>query len=346
MKNRKPIPDWIKPSAIALVWPEHLPAEVSNLLRFYKNFITKLNQVIDVVVIYKDSNDLLEIEKLQNGKHKIIPYYQEDVCDIWVQDFGPIYIKENDKYKAVKAIYDPSYHDKEPYFQFSELNHQVGVNLATWFNGVEPIPFESEGLPLILDGGNYTTNGKKGIVSDYFLFDNHIFIDDAKYAFKSQFGFDNLHIVPPEPGDLTGHVDGMIRYFKENAILVAKYPDHYEQKEGCISEEDFIECKEFSEYLAESALYKIDDVLRVPSPTPYVERYDFPSAVGNYINYLRVGNKIFLPQYGIDGDKEALEFFQSIFGSKNIIPINIDVKLLAEYGGVLNCITCHLYKNE
>ena len=65
------------------------------------------------------------------------------------------------------------------------------------------------------------------------------------------------------------------------------------------------------------------------------------SAYGNYINYFRIGNKIFLPQYGIaDMDKKAKEEYEKFF---TVIPICYDIDKLSDLGGVLNCITWSYY---
>jgi len=64
-------------------------------------------------------------------------------------------------------------------------------------------------------------------------------------------------------------------------------------------------------------------------------------ANGCYINYLQVGEKIFLPTFNNPiNDTNAIKRFGEIFGNNNVIPIpSYDIAL---GGGVLNCLTWEL----
>jgi len=77
----------------------------------------------------------------------------------------------------------------------------------------------------------------------------------------------------------------------------------------------------------------------------------FENATGNYMNFLRAGNKIFLPQYNnpID-DERAYQPFQNYFGKIHpeikVIKVPLNATSLAQYGGVLNCITLQIYDDK
>ena len=60
------------------------------------------------------------------------------------------------------------------------------------------------------------------------------------------------------------------------------------------------------------------------------------SAIGCYLNFLETENAIFLPVFGIDMDKKAVDAANHIF-NKTLVPININE--ISEDGGVLNCIS-------
>jgi hypothetical protein len=64
------------------------------------------------------------------------------------------------------------------------------------------------------------------------------------------------------------------------------------------------------------------------------------SAVGNHINFLRLGNKLLLPTYGIPEDEKAIESLRRTLSYDDVIPVKIPgIRKLASKGGVLNCIT-------
>lgn len=53
------------------------------------------------------------------------------------------------------------------------------------------------------------------------------------------------------------------------------------------------------------------NILRIiNAPPEYKKREDISSASGNYFNFLRIGNKIFIPQYGIQEDRNAIKAFK------------------------------------
>ena len=53
-------------------------------------------------------------------------------------------------------------------------------------------------------------------------------------------------------------------------------------------------------------------------------------------NFLETEKTIFLPMFGVDTDNGAINKAKSVF-NKKIIPVNINE--IAEYGGLLNCIS-------
>jgi agmatine deiminase len=63
---------------------------------------------------------------------------------------------------------------------------------------------------------------------------------------------------------------------------------------------------------------------------------DHTSAFGYYINFLRIGDKVFLPAFGFEGhDEIALSRFKELFAEV----IQVPCKEIAKEGGVLNCIS-------
>ena len=62
------------------------------------------------------------------------------------------------------------------------------------------------------------------------------------------------------------------------------------------------------------------------------------SAMGLYINFLQVGNTIFVPVFDIEQDERAVKFFEDVFSGCNIIPVKS--KQIAKRGGVFRCVSC------
>jgi agmatine/peptidylarginine deiminase len=56
-----------------------------------------------------------------------------------------------------------------------------------------------------------------------------------------------------------------------------------------------------------------------------------------YLNYLRVGNVVFLPQLGLKTDALACRQIQNLLPEAEIVPI--EVATLPQKGGALNCVS-------
>lgn len=77
----------------------------------------------------------------------------------------------------------------------------------------------------------------------------------------------------------------------------------------------------------------------------------FENAAGNYMNFLRAGNKIFVPQYNnpIEDEKAYMtlcDYFEKLHSEIKVIKVPSDATPLAEYGGILNCITLQLFDEK
>jgi agmatine deiminase len=341
------IPDWEKPEAIGLVWPERLPgySKSSDLIEFYKYFINLLCDTLPEGVkirIYHRKGLSEKLKDLFNCE-SIDLREANKVQDIWIRDFGPFWIRQGGAVKAVKALYSPGYLT-ETEQQYAIHDELLGCEISRY----KPIPFhisDTKADMINMDGGNLVHNGiDKAIVSNRVITDNeHYFIDDITKAFKAKLGISDLILVPVEWGDDTGHVDGMVRFLDKDSVIVSKYQYNWERYKGYISNDDY----QFEKLQMDNLAKFLDDrkfnVFRMPNGIP-IDTNDFESAEGNYTNFLRLGNQIYLPQYGNkDQDKKAAEVFnEKLFEKLTIIKVE-GCNTLAAKGGVLNCITSHIY---
>jgi len=204
------------------------------------------------------------------------------------------------------------------YFKPEEYSGITNPVLAELMNKL-PQPRYS---PLVLDGGNIIKSNYKVIVTDRIFKDNW-------YQFKSkekiiaQLEHDlkcQVIVVPEYPGELSGHVDGLIRFIDEDTVFI-------NETEG-EKEKEWL--RNFLKVLGENQLLHI----KVPCPV----ETNTEDATGLYINYLQVGNLVVVPQFGLREDKQAFQTFREIFGKKySVVPF--EAKWKARHGGVLNCAT-------
>jgi agmatine deiminase len=325
------IPDWHKPRSLVLVWPEKLHNR-DKLIRFYKEFISLLPSGLELTLILKNKeiekripSDLQKINPEITIKYFVIPY----VHDIWIRDWAPFIGVNVDGNKAVaKMIYAPKKVPKKS----AEADGKAGYEIAELFK------YKILEYPAKWDGGNLTHNGNNnGIVTENLLEDNEFMRDENIMFVIANLKLEDLSTIEAEPGDETKHTDGFIRFIDEKILMIAAYPNKYYKGEQLISEEELTESREFMDSVAEQ--YAEDfAVVRITNSIPTTRMTEgMPSAVGNYINFLRLGDKVLIPQYGLREDEAAYNEFAKFFGKTNVIKISKDISKLADLGGVLNC---------
>ena len=278
--NYKAIPEWENPKGIILVHPEVMLLTNQNIP---KNQISKLFEEL----LYSLCNTNISI--IRNNKHihieKTPPFEDINIIDmpevnnIWIRDWAPILARdENGITTAIKFIYSPQYQTQKE----SKYGKEAGKKLAE----ILYIPVIE--IPLILDGGNFTHNGKGiGIVTNRIISDNEDYsITEIKDIFRKYLGIEKLIFIPVEPGDITGHIDGSVRFVNENTLLVGVYPDEYRKDENSISFFEYEEAKMFTIRLANNLKKELGNKFRIVKVTNAIPHYpkrknDFSPAFGN-----------------------------------------------------------------
>lgn len=246
-----------------------------------------------------------------------IPYgFIEGTRDIWCRDYMPIQNSESD---FVQFTYFPDYLISPKYISTLTLPAEV----------VTTIDINRINTDLIIDGGNIVRSKSSIVVTDKVFKENKTLREGEVIAqLKQLLKVDNVYVIPKQPDDYTGHADGMVRFVDDYTLAVIDY-----------SYQNAVWRKKM-----DAALIKTG--LKIVSFPNYVSKErnadgDF-TAIGNYINFARVGNKILFPLFGLAGERDiqAMEDTMALYPTCEIIPINgLD---FAEEGGVLNCITWNI----
>jgi len=229
--------------------------------------------------------------------------------DIWIRDFAAIQISRT---KFVKFRYEPDY---------LKDDHD---NLITGDDVFDDIPFLKDRLVsnIILDGGNVVASRNRVILTEKVFTENPKRSRTGLVRKLAQIFQARITIIPRENFDVIGHADGMVRFLTNDAVVINNYSDTAPRLQTRLT----------------TILSKLGLQIEV---LPYLpenrKRNGIPSAVGNYVNFLRVGNLIVLPAYGIPSDIQAKKQMERICPDAKVIPLFC--KDLAREGGVLNCAT-------
>lgn len=236
--------------------------------------------------------------------------------DVWCRDFLPVQVGEN---KFVQFSLTKDYYPRRL------LHQKTDPSPICRELGIEPFTPTFNGLPIFLDGGNVIRKFNKVIITDKVFKDNDIPQLEFRNILKDVLEVEQIIVIPKEPGEDSGHSDGMVRFVNESTVVINDY-------KSVDSDPRFV--KKLYRTLQESGL----NIVEVPY-NPRFERMNGnqPSS-GIYVNFLQCGKKVFLPTFNNPKiDSLSLSQFRELFGEGNVIPLpSFELSLL---GGVLNCIS-------
>jgi agmatine deiminase len=230
--------------------------------------------------------------------------------DIWLRDFMPIQVADDD---FVKFRYEPDY---------LRIGHKhLMTAAATCLSTVSRRKCQTSRINL--DGGNIVAAKRKAILTEKVFRENRqIGRSELVRELHRLLRVEECIFVPEEPGDLFGHADGMIRFLDETTVLVNDYT--------CVN-------RAFGTRLL-SVLRKQGLACEA---MPYLVEEEqvegIPSAVGCYINFLWVGPLIVVPTFGTATDARALSTLEKLLPGRELVPLPCTE--LAREGGVLRCVS-------
>lgn len=231
--------------------------------------------------------------------------------DVWCRDYAPVQVSEH---QFVQFRYAPDYLAGKQY-RHLKADGKIGSTLP-WIKNC----LRSE---IVLDGGNLVRWRDKVILTE------KIFAENPNRERGRLIGelerllnVDRLILIPQEPGDITGHADGVVRFVNSDSVVVNDYrrldPEYGLRLLAIL----------------EAAGLEVHDVPYQPGSG---SSRGMPSAVGNYVNFLQVGTVLIMPSYGLPEDGQAREEFTRCFSNCSVNAL--DCRGLARFGGLLNCVS-------
>jgi len=229
--------------------------------------------------------------------------------DIWCKDWMPIPVSNG---AFVKFKYDPDYLkgvDEQPKPNVNNLTKQLRISV--------------EEKDIVLSGSNIVRKGQKGILTEKIFQENRELSRDSIISqIKNALGLNEIIIIPQEPQDFLGNADNMVRFINEDTLFINDY--------------SFFD-EEFSKGITSKIKAHGLEMVKLPYLPEQKITNELYTALGNYINFLEVGNKVIMPTFGLESDRVAFQIIQRSFPNKEVVPLSsID---LAMKGGVLNNVT-------
>lgn len=269
-----------------------------------KGFKTEYNKIVSILEKYNVGHGLLKGTK-----------------DIWCRDYMPIQVDEN---KFLQFKYEPWYlNDTEDNKKLKSDPKEV-----CRINKLEP--FFSE---INLDGGNVIKWKDKVILTDRIYDENEGYGNEKIHKELEDLFESEVIIIPQIKSDITGHADGLVRFYNSTTILVNELER---------------EVKYWQKGIRKSITKNSFNIIEIPWFEDKKSKYkDFKeSAIGLYINFLEVGNLIIIPKFEIDDnrDNETYKIFKKQYPDRIIEQVEINE--IAKFGGLLNCMTWNIRKQK
>jgi len=299
-----------EPSAILLAAPpvhdDYYRERRREILDFHVGFARRAEEREPVLVITDAASKREFGDRLAPGRT-----LAGTAADIWLVDFAPVQAAG----RLVKFVHRPNY-----------LDNATGRWIDRWFRRwLEEIGIEFRTLDLVLDGGNLVYDGaSQAVVTEQVLVDNRgeraeTLRDDLRRAL----GLDRLAVIPREPGDITGHADGMVKWLHPGLLAVSSYDEPLRSKVlGALSRD-----------------FPGVELIEVPyAPTQGLWR-GWPTASGDYVNALTTERAFYMPVYGLPADDAAVAAFTRI-STREVVAI--DASGVSVMGGAVHCLSWYV----
>lgn len=244
-----------------------------------------------------------------NINFELIPHTK----DVWAVDYMPIQIAGNN---LIQFTYNPTYLQPKKY-----LPTISDVNKICETMGLDTLKTD-----IVLDGGNVVRSAHKAIMTDRIFGENPLY--ERKPLIKKLhelLQIDKLYFVPEQPGDFTGHSDGMVRFVNDDKVVINDYSNE----------------KDWFKRAFEIAIHNTGLDYEI-LPYSVEDNKTNTQANGDYINYLQMQNCIIVPTFNKNADDAAVSKLKELFPGQTIN--TIDCSEIANDGGVLNCISWNITK--
>ncbi|MFA5880429.1 MAG: agmatine deiminase family protein [Candidatus Margulisiibacteriota bacterium] len=330
-KNKFMMPaEWEKHSATWFAWPnddDYFEDRIKNIEKIYLEIIKALHkdELIKLLVLNekKEKEIKLILQEFNIDLSKII-FYKAEYFDVWMRDYGPIFVKNNEKKDWVKFTYD-GYGGK-----FPELlpDNKVFLNLK------DSINFKMIESDFVLEGGAIDSNGLGTILTTEECLLNNRNKNKNKaeneIILKKLLGVKKIVWLPLGLlNDHTdGHIDEVARFVGPSKILCAYEDDEKNKNYEILKNSTDQDGNKF-------------EIIKLPMPHMIYDKsskeFNGKQAPVSYANFY-IGNKTVLVSiFNDQNDEKAISIIQSCFPDRKVI--GIDCRDLIYGGGTIHCIT-------
>ena len=301
--------EWTTPKA-AIMGGFSLANEKFKCQVEYISYLYKLSEHIKVLYFAENKYQHFIKDQIDCTNIHFVDYQLDS---IWIRDYAPIWLQcgETNEFKLANFPYGANHFGK------SEKDDNFSYKLSEIVNMHIELDFPRKEIPFYFDGGNIFVDEDKNCFTA-------IREDDPPLEFRkkllSHINCENVIAMNAIPGEPTGHVDTFMKILPDKKALLASYQN-----------QTYKIAMDKNKSILEDLSY---DVIEIPQSDS--ENYFNWS----YLNSVIIGEKAFVPQYGIDFDENALKVYTEI--GFTVIPV--PASQIMKENGSLHCITNFIYR--
>jgi len=308
------------------LWPGRLERVREQLAQLYS--LAAKYQPVRVLCAAESQEQLRGLLGSGDGADAIELYdYLTD--DIWIRDFGPLFLMSEDGGKL--CIADWRYNAWGDKFPEQSKDDRASAWVADHL-GLRRFTFET-----ILEGGAIESNGAGQLLTTEAVLLNpnrngKTTTQRMEQKLCSGLGVDSvLWLKDGLTGDDTdGHIDNLARFFKSDGILIAETTDSTNPNFQAL-EENITRLQNFR---------TVEDrpFASVQLPLPSLANDAGEPLAASYLNFLVLNGAVLVPTYGQpDLDEDALEILCDCFPDREIV--GVDCRDFIHEGGALHCMS-------
>jgi len=323
--------EWEEHKAVWMAWPylmESFEGHLEKVEKAYIDFIEAIHSSELVKLLVTDKAMELRVRMLLGSAGidlSRVVFYQVDYADVWLRDYGPVFVKKADELAWVKLKYDAYGNKFEALLKddkvFHDLKDKVGYQM-----------FDAD---FVMEGGAFDVNGLGSVLTTkQCLLENRNkekTKEDSENVLKEMFGITNIiWLNQGLTNDHTdGHIDEVARFVSPSKILCS-YEENAEDENCKILKENF-------EILKNAVDQDGNKFEVIKLPVPHMLYEDGVKAPVSYANFY-IGNEVVIMSTFADpNDTVAMKIIQDCFPERRVV--GIDCRDLIYGGGALHCIT-------
>ncbi len=321
--------EWERHVATWLAWPKDPatfpPSVLEEVEQIYVKMIGELAAGERVDLLVDDEKTEQRVSSMLRSEDNVV-YHQIKTSDVWVRDYGPIFVKKSSEVAATKWIFNAWGNKYENLKSDNESGMKITQLTAL---GV----FEAG---IVLEGGSIDVNGLgTGITTKQCLLNKNRNPQLNQYeiseCLRENLGITNLIWLDSgiAGDDTDGHVDDVARFVNENTILCMTEDDQ--------KDENYYPLRRNLKILCDTTDQSGSRINILPVKMPRRIDCEDGRLPASYANFY-IGNAVVLvPIYGDSNDTPILNALQTFFPERKVVGINCKALL---YGfGTIHCVT-------